>query len=168
MPVDKAEVLRQLHDQHAAAVWRYAARLTGNSTQADDVVQETLLRAWRTPHIMEQDPGSTRAWLMTVARNLVIDEARSAKSRHERASDSLPERSQGDATNALFDALLVAEALASLSEDHRAVIIRAYYKGCTCADVAAELGIATGTVKSRLHYGLRALRLALQEKGVTR
>lgn len=168
MSVDKASVLRELHDQHAAAIWRYAARLTGSSAQADDVVQETLLRAWRTPRILEEDPSTTRAWLITVARNLVIDDARSAHARHETASDALPERGQPDETTTLFDSLLVAEALATLSEDHRAVIVHAYYGGRSTAELAVELGIAEGTVKSRLHYGLRALRLALQEKGVTR
>ncbi len=60
------------------------------------------------------------------------------------------------------------EALAGLSVEHRAVIVRAYYGGRSVAGIAEELGIPEGTVKSRLHYGLRALRLALQEKGVTR
>ena len=168
MTVDRASVLRELHDQHASAIWRYAARLTGSAAAADDIVQETLLRAWRTPHILEQDPSSTRAWLVTVARNLVIDDARSARNRHESPRETLPEREGSDETAALFDSLIVAEALTTLSEDHRTVIVRAYFGGCNTAELAAELGIAQGTVKSRLHYGLRALRLALQEKGVTR
>ena len=60
------------------------------------------------------------------------------------------------------------EALAGLDVAHRAVIVHAYYGGASIAEVARRLGIPAGTVKSRLHYGLRALRLALQEKGVTR
>jgi len=168
MPVDKAQALRELHDQHAAAIWRYAAHLTGSASQADDVVQETLLRAWRTPHLLEEDPAATRGWLITVARNIVIDEARSARRRHETSRDTVPEREVPDETTSLFDNLLVAEALATLSEDHRAVIVHAYFGGRSTTETAAQLGIAEGTVKSRLHYGLRALRLALQEKGVTR
>ena len=65
------------------------------------------------------------------------------------------------------DAWLVAESLAQLSEEHRQVIVRAYYGRRTVTDIAEELDIPSGTVKSRLHYGLRALKLALQEKGVT-
>ena len=80
----------------------------------------------------------------------------------------LPERAAADATDALFEAILVEEALAALSTDHRAVVVRAYYRGLSVAEMAAELEIPQGTVKSRLHYGLRALRLALQERGVTR
>jgi len=166
--VDRASVLRELHDQHATVIWRYAVRLTGNASAADDIVQETLLRAWRTPRILDQDPSSTRSWLITVARNLVIDDARSARKRHESAQETVPEQPVDDGTDGLFDSLLVSEALTTLSSDHRAVIVRAYYGGRNTAELAAELDIAEGTVKSRLHYGLRALRLALQEKGVTR
>ena len=168
MAVDRASVLRELHDLHGAVIWRYAVHLTRNPSTADDIVQETLLRAWKTPRILDQDPGSVRSWLLTVARNLVIDDARSARKRHEVAVDVPPDRAVEDVTNGLFDTLLVAEALRALTEDHRTVIVRAYYGGQNTADLAAELGIAEGTVKSRLHYGLRALRLALQEKGVTR
>jgi RNA polymerase sigma-70 factor (ECF subfamily) len=166
--IDKASVLRELHDLHAAPLWRYTVHLTGDAANADDIVQETLLRAWRTPRILEEDPSKARAWLFTVARHLVIDEARSAHRRREIAVDEPPERPIADRTDELFDTLIVAEALAGLSEDHRQAIVRAYYGARNTAELAAELGVPEGTVKSRLHYGLRALRLALQEKGVTR
>ena len=78
MPRDDATRLSALYDAHAAPVWRYVVHLTGDRAGADDVVQETLLRAWRTPRILEQDPATTRSWMFTVARHLVIDDARSA------------------------------------------------------------------------------------------
>ena len=167
MPPDDAQRLGALYDAHAAPVWRYVVHLTGDRAGADDVVQETLLRAWRTPRILE-DPATARSWLLTVARHLVIDEARSAHHRREVAVAESPEREAADATEALFDAILIEDALAQLSIEHRGVIVRAYYGGRPVADIADELGIPEGTVKSRLHYGLRALRLALQERGVTR
>jgi RNA polymerase sigma-70 factor (ECF subfamily) len=142
--------------------------LTGDRSGADDIVQETLLRAWRTPRILQEDPSTTRAWMFTVARHLVIDEARSARRRHEVVVPETPERASADATDALFEAMLIEEALASLSIEHRIVVIRAYFGGRSIAQIAEELAIPDGTVKSRLHYGLRALRLALQERGVTR
>ncbi|HZJ39794.1 MAG TPA: sigma-70 family RNA polymerase sigma factor [Demequina sp.] len=166
--VDKASVLRELHDLHAAVIWRYVVHLTRNPSTADDIVQETLLRAWRTPRILDEDPASVRSWLFTVARNLVIDDARSARHRHEVAVEEPPDRTVEDRTDGLFDVLLVEEALKALSEDHRAVIVRAYFGGQNTVELAAELNVAEGTVKSRLHYGLRALRLVLQERGVTR
>lgn len=168
MPLGDDRRLVALYDAHAPSIWRYVVHLTGDAAGADDIVQETLLRAWRSPRILAQEPASTRAWMFTVARNLVIDEARSARRRHEIGVAETPERGLGDGTDALFESLLVEEALAGLDLEHRAVIVHAYYGGCSIAEVARRLSIPEGTVKSRLHYGLRALRLALQEKGVTR
>ncbi|WP_295781713.1 sigma-70 family RNA polymerase sigma factor [uncultured Microbacterium sp.] len=165
---DEHAQLTALYDAHAIPVWRYVVSLTGDHAGADDVVQETLLRAWRTPRVMSDDPASLRSWMYTVARNLVIDEARSARRRHELPVDELPERVRDGDTDAMFDALLVEEALSTLTPDHRAVIVSAYYGGRSVAQTAEELGIPAGTVKSRLHYAVRALRLALQERGVTR
>jgi RNA polymerase sigma-70 factor (ECF subfamily) len=161
------EAIQQLHHAHAAALWGYVLRLTGDRALAEDVVQETLLRAWR--HDVTDGPqGSARAWLFTVARNLVVDDARSARHRHEAPTDDLPERPDADRIDRLFDSLVVTDALRSIGEDHRAVVVKAYFGRLTTAEIAAELDIPPGTVKSRLHYGLRALRLALQERGVTR
>lgn len=167
MGSDDASGLTALYDAHAGPVWRYVVSLTGDRAGADDIVQETLLRAWRHPRILAE-PAAARAWLMTVARNLVIDEARSARRRHEAPVAEVPDEAGADDADALFDALLIEDALAALSSDHRAVIVTAYYGGRSTAQTAQELGIPEGTVKSRLHYGLRALRLALQERGVTR
>jgi len=163
-------LLRALHDEHARPLWRYVVSLTGDAAQAEDIVQETLLRAWRKPAVLDQRQASARAWLFTVARNLVIDDARSARKRHESsvATETLPEPITADETERVLDAWLIGDALAELSAEHRRVIALAYYGGRSVAEIAAELEIPEGTVKSRMHYGLRALRLALQEKGVTR
>ena len=67
----------------------------------------------------------------------------------------------------MLDRWLIAEALSGLSLEHRTVISAAYYEGRSVADISARLHIPEGTVKSRLHYGLRTLKLILQEKGVT-
>lgn len=167
MPDDQARLLRVLHDEHAPALWRYVVWLSGDRQLAEDVVQETLVRAWRKPEVLDQTESSARAWLFTVARNLVIDAKRSAHSRHEIAADPLPEQQVSDGTDALLDSWLVADALATLSPDHRLVVVNAYYRGKSIAEISAELDIPPGTVKSRLHYALRALRLALQERGMT-
>lgn len=155
-----------LYHEHAPALWRYALRLTGDRGRAEDVVQETLLRAWKHPEV---SGPTARAWLFTVARNLVIDQNRSAQARHETGwLANAPEPAGPDEIVATLDRMLIADAVAQLSVDHRAVICRAYYQGWSTARIAADLGIAEGTVKSRLHYAVRALRLALQEMGVTR
>ena len=78
------------------------------------------------------------------------------------------EEAVGDSTSVVLDRWLIAEALSGLSAEHRTVISAAYFEGRSVADISARLRIPEGTVKSRLHYGLRTLRLILQEKGVTR
>lgn len=167
----EAAMMRVLYDEHAAALWRYALRLTGDRARAEDVVQETLLRAWRHPEVTADADRSARAWLFTVARNMIIDERRSARFRNE-ASDPVPDdvadRASSDEVDAALNRILVGTALAQLSDEHRAVVRRAYYQGWTTAQISADLGIPEGTVKSRLHYAIRALRLGLQEMGVTR
>ncbi|WP_281252533.1 sigma-70 family RNA polymerase sigma factor [Lentzea kentuckyensis] len=160
-------MLRALHDGHAEALWRYAVRLTGDEQLAEDVVQEALLRAWRNPRILEQGSAASKAWLYTVARNFAIDECRSARARWEVGSARLPERERSDHTDRTLDAWLIADALSQLKPEHRVVIVRAYYRGESVAELAAALDVPQGTVRSRMHYGLRALRLALEENGVT-
>ncbi|CCH76200.1 RNA polymerase sigma factor [Nostocoides japonicum T1-X7] len=159
--------LRGLHDRHATELWRFAMRLTRDPQTAEDVVQEALLRAWRDPELTNRSEAASRAWLYTVVRHLVVDRWRSAAVRHETAVDEVGERAVTDRTAEVLDRWLVTDALGLLSRQHREVIAAAYYEGRSVADIAGRLGIPEGTVKSRLHYGLRSLRLALQEKGVT-
>ncbi|MDX1875620.1 MULTISPECIES: sigma-70 family RNA polymerase sigma factor [unclassified Mycolicibacterium] len=167
----EAAMMRVLYDEHAGALWRYALRLTGDAARAEDVVQETLLRAWRHPEVTADPDRPARAWLFTVARNLVIDERRSARYRNETGTpdvEQAADRAGPDEVDSALDRLLISTAMSDLSEDHRAVVKRAYYQGMSTAQIAADLQIAEGTVKSRLHYAVRALRLNLQEMGVTR
>jgi len=159
-----------LYEEHASALWHYAWRLTGDRSRAQDVVQETLLRAWQHPEVANDSERSARSWLFTVARNMIIDESRSLRFRREvsaRDDSGVPERACPDEVSAALDRMLINEALSRLTPEHRAVVQRSYIQGWTTADIAADLGIAEGTVKSRLHYALRTLRHILREMGVT-
>ena len=137
--------------------------------RAEDVAQETLLRAWRNAAVLEESRGSVRSWLFTVARNIVIDEWRSK--RNPRGDpDRRPRptsRASEDRTDQLLLSWVVAEALTQLSQEHRAVLLECYYRGQSVADASRRLGVPEGTVKSRTHYALRALRLSLEELGVS-
>jgi RNA polymerase sigma-70 factor (ECF subfamily) len=161
------QLLRALHDEYAGPLWSFVLRLTGDRARSQDVVQETLLRAWRKPSVLDEEQGSARAWLFTVARRIVVDEWRSARSRREITVDEPPEQSEADQVDALLDGWIIAEALDRLTPEHRAVIVECYYRGRSTAEAADVLRIPAGTVKSRTHYALRALRLAMQEMGVT-
>jgi len=160
-------LLRALHETYASPLQHYVVRMTGDHALAQDVVQEAMVRAWKHPEVLVREEGATRAWLYTVVRNLVIDDRRSARHQRERTTDRAPDTPQADASQAVLDAWLVADALEQLSPEHRAVVVGAYYGGRSVAELAHEHQIPEGTVKSRMHYTLRALRLALQERGVS-
>lgn len=146
---------------------RYVRHLTGDDQLAQDVVQETLLRAWTNPQILEEEVAGARAWLYTVARNIVIDHSRSARVRRECDWERAPKGGHADPTESALTSWLVADALTQLTPDHRNVLVRAYYMGQSVAELAIMMDVPPGTIRSRLHYGLRALRFALQERGVT-
>ena len=163
-------LLRALFDQHAPALLSYALRLVdGDRGRAEDVVQETLLRAWRHPEAMAADRGSPRPWLFAVARRIAVDAHRRRQARPKEVGDDVLAQvpAQDDEVDRALDAWLVADALAALSPAHREVLVQTYFAGRTVGEAAQVLGVPPGTVKSRTHYALQALRLALLERGVT-
>lgn len=164
---DESELLRALHDEHAPALWGYVIGLTGGDrARAEDVVQETLLRAWQHPDVLDQSTRSARGWLFTVAQRIVIDEWRSARRRNEVTAGDVPDAGIDD-SDSVLQSWLVTEALGRLSAPHRQALVECFYRGQTVTEAATRIGVPPGTVKSRLHYGLRALRLILEEMGVS-
>jgi RNA polymerase sigma-70 factor, ECF subfamily len=137
----------------------------GDRQRAEDLVQETIVRAWRHPDALADRPA--RPWLFAVARNLAVDSYRARQSRPAEVGqailDTLPVDDDADRT---LESWAVAEAIASLRPDHRKVLVETYYRGCSVAETAATLGIPPGTVKSRTFYALKALKLALEERGL--
>jgi RNA polymerase sigma-70 factor (ECF subfamily) len=156
-------LVTSLYVEHGRILLAYVTRLTGDRQLAEDVVQETLLRAWRHAGTLTEEKGSIRGWLLTVARNIATDKARARMVRpvevHEDAAPPVSIDHSDDVVNSIY----VLEALQSLSPEHRAVLVEVYYGGKTAAEAASTLGVPAGTVKSRTYYALRALRLALQE-----
>lgn len=168
MPSPDEQLVRMLYAEHAAALWSFVVPLVGGDrVRAQDVVQETMLRAWRRTDELAQANGSVRPWLFTVARNIVVDEWRRHRTDRDVPLDTGPEAAVDDRTDAVLDGWIVGDALSRLSADHRAVLEQCYFHGRTTKEAARVLGIPEGTVKSRAHYALRALRLTLQEMGVT-
>ncbi|MFJ8582930.1 sigma-70 family RNA polymerase sigma factor [Micromonospora sp. NPDC093277] len=153
--------MRELHDVHAAPLRRFLLRLTlGNHDGAEELLQETLLRAWRNLDRLPTDTESVRRWLFTVARHLAIDAARSRKRRPTEVTtvDLNHLAATREHTETVIAVHTIRGALPKLALHHRAVLVVLYYRGFSTAEAAAALGIPEGTVKSRAHHALRALR----------
>lgn len=156
-----------LYADHGAALFRYALGLTGGDSQrAEDLVQEAMLRAWRSAGILPI--RSPRSWLFSTARNLAIDAHRARQSRPTEASQAaLDSAAVADTAERIAESVDMAQALAALRPEHRQAIEETFYRGSSMTEAAAALGIPPGTVKSRTYYGLKALKLVLQERGIT-
>jgi RNA polymerase sigma-70 factor (ECF subfamily) len=167
LPSCDEDFSRALYDEHGAALTTYVQRLVhGDRQRAEDIVQETVLRAWE--HAGGIPSEARRPWLFVTARRLVIDSDRARRARPVEVPVLVDGVGQDDGLDAALDALLVTDALRAISAEHRQVLFDAYYRGQTAAQIATARGLPAGTVRSRLHYALRALRLALQERGVDR
>jgi RNA polymerase sigma-70 factor, ECF subfamily len=155
--------VREAYAAHAGELYGFAARSLGDAGLAEEAVQETFLRAWRAGDRFDPQIGSLRTWLFAILRNVVIDLGRARAAR-----PGLAEGGVEPTVDPLNDALLawqVEEAMRRIGEEHRRVLVETYYRARPYAEVAAELGVPEGTVKSRVYYGLRALRVALEEIG---
>jgi len=164
--VSDEALVRTLYAEHAGPLLRYALHLTnGDRQRAEDIVQETLLRAWLHPEAIAERPA--RPWLFAVARNLAVDAYRARRARpHEVGEAALELIPAPDEADRALESWAVADALRALRPEHRGVLLETYYRGRSVAEAAVVLGIPAGTVKSRTFYALRALKLALEERGL--
>ena len=161
---DPDAVIRELYANHAKALHGYVQLFCPDRASADDIVQETFIRAWRHLPQLSGDDRPVRPWLLRVARNLLIDANRAARARPMTVQEEAAgEPGTDSGLEEILDRQLVSDALQHLSPAHRDVLVATYYRGGTLATVARELGIPHGTARSRLHYALGALRKQLQE-----
>jgi RNA polymerase sigma-70 factor, ECF subfamily len=152
-------LIRSLYEEHGRALLAYATRLTGDRAAAEDVVQETLVRAWRHSQSLVNEKGSVRGWLLTVARNIVTDRVRAKAARPTEVAESpATPPIERDHSESVVNSMVVLDALDKLSAEHRDVIVELYYRGRTVSEAADVLGVPAGTVKSRSYYALRAMR----------
>jgi len=155
--------VREAYAAHAGELYGFAVRSLADRGLAEEAVQETFLRAWRAGERFDPQIGSLRTWLFAILRNVVIDLGRARAAR-----PGVAEGGVEPSVEPLEEALLawqIEEAMRRIGDQHRHVLLETYYRGRPYAEVADELGVPEGTVKSRVYYGLRALRVALEEIG---
>ena len=165
-PGAREAVLRDLIPNYRSMLIAHATRLTGGDRGwAEDVVQETFVRAWRHADRLTPEQGSVCGWLMRVAHNLVVDGYRAARSRPAEVEldEAVPVPAADDSERVL-DRTVVARVLAGLPAPQRAALVETYLHDRTAAEAAVVLGVPVGTVKSRVFYALRQLR-AMRDDG---
>jgi RNA polymerase sigma-70 factor (ECF subfamily) len=167
-PVDQGEEnLTVSYSEHVPALCAYVSRLVlGDQHKAEDIVQETLLRCWR--KFGTTDADLLRPWLFKTARNLVIDGYRRSQSRPQEVQGAHRFSSQEaeiDEIERTLTSVVLTDALQALSPAHRETLESIYFQGRSIEETARFLDVPTGTVKSRVFYALRSLKLALQERG---
>ena len=165
--LDEAAI-RAAYSAHGGEMFGFATRSLGDAGLAEEAVPETFLRAWRAADRFDEQLGTLRTWLFSILRHVMIDFARARSARPPLAGEQI-EHPAAPPPEDQFDRALVAwqieEALRRIGEDHRRVLVETYFRGRPYKEVADELGIPEGTVKSRVYYALRAVRLALEEMG---
>lgn len=164
--------VRAAYRAHGPELYRFVLRGLGDPGAAQDVVQEAFVRAWRAADRFDPALASLRVWLFAITRNAMLDHARAARARPWQAELMDPPRAQEasaaieDPSEQLVRSWVIEEALRRLSDEHRTAIVETHLRERPYADVAAELGIPIGTLRSRLFYGLKALRVTMDEMGI--
>ncbi|MET7458675.1 sigma-70 family RNA polymerase sigma factor [Streptomyces sp. NPDC005574] len=161
------ELMEMLYREHAPALRARVLRLVaGDQQRAEDVVQETMLRAWKHKTRLRRGDGSLRPWLVTVAKRIAIDGYRSRQEWRDAGPEILEDLPAAEEIDRTLTLMVLYDALAALSPPHREVLVETYFKGVTHIDAANRLGIPSGTVRSRVFYALRSMKLLLEERGV--
>ena len=161
-------IIAALYQAYWAPLMSFVLRLTGGDRQhAEDIVQETMVRAWREASRLDLSGPSLMPWLTAVARRIVIDEHRRRRARPaESGEDTAPDLPVDDNTADTVLRVAVADAMLQLTSSHRQVINETILRDRTATQAAVTLGIPVGTVKSRVHYALRVLEVVLAERGL--
>ena len=163
-----ADRIGSFFDAISGPLMRYLLRLTrGEHHLAEDLLQETFLRAWRNVDTMPADAAAARPWLFTVARRATIDALRARRARVTEVELSPLDtgEEQRDIADRVVDSELIRAALPKLTPRHQEILIEVYFRDREVEDIARHLQVPEGTVKSRTFYALRSLGAALADAG---
>jgi len=155
------EFMRGLYERCKPQLEAYLVRLTRDPQWSEDIVQEALIRAWQMRHRLTNGEAASRSWLFTVAYRIFIDEYRSRPSVKLTGDDIASPGPGNNDMDKLAWSMTLAVAMGKLTEAHREAIVHIYYMNRTVDETGRMLGISPGTVKSRVHYALCALRKQL-------
>jgi RNA polymerase sigma-70 factor (ECF subfamily) len=158
-----AAMFDALVEPHREAMYAYVMRLTeGDEALAESVLKETFYRAAAEPDRYPQRPSAVRPWLVLIARTVLRDGERLAPAGH----DDRPARGTGERSSrrAKPAPITVVRAMDELSPVHRELLVELVYKGVSLQEAAGGMGVPVETVKSRLYFAMRALRVVLDQQ----
>ncbi len=161
---DSTAMLTLLYERHWSDLIQYVNRKLSDRHQAEEIAQETMLRAWRHAEQLAPERGSVWGWLSRVAHNLTVDHIRYKRARLTEVNESFAApnlMAAVDHSDDVVDSIHLANIIAQLPRAQREVLYLIYWQNRTCAEAAAILDVPVGTVKSRLHQALRHLRTLL-------
>ena len=157
--------LAAAHATYHARLLARARRIVVDPDLAEDVVQEAFIRAWRACSSFDPSGGPLVNWLLVITANTAIDAVKGRLRRPPLASGPVGEQASGTAINDIDLFVLRSQlrhALSSIGAHHRDAVVETVLRDRPYADVAAELGVTPGTLRTRVHYGLRRLRCVLE------
>jgi RNA polymerase sigma-70 factor (ECF subfamily) len=156
------DALAALHDRYAQVVYSVALRVLGDTTQAEDILQEIFLQLWRKPETFDSNRGSLGAWLAVIARHRAIDQLR--RRRPESDIEDVMISVDSDLEQAADRNRAIARirsAVEQLPSDQRRALELAFFQGLTHSEIATKTGEPLGTIKTRIRAALAALRKGL-------
>ncbi len=154
--------LAALYDRHAPTLLALGLRIVKHRGEAEDLLHDVFLEAWRNAKSYDLNRGRVRTWLVIRMRSRALDVLKSARVSRRTDDERVAERVVGDDDpSARPDQRRVRAALAEVPPDQRAILELAYFEGLSCSDIATRLTIPIGTVKSRLAAALTKLRNTL-------
>jgi len=165
---DDDVALHTLYQRYGGLVYSLAYRMIRDQSRAEEVVQETFIRVWRTANTFDVERGRVEAWVVTIARNVTISLLRKepAKPTEDYSAEvnALVDEQAGPEDAAWINdrRQIVREALHEIPEAQRRVVIMAYFDGLTQAEIAEKLCEPIGTIKSRLRLALKRLEQLLK------
>lgn len=157
--------VRAAYDAHGAELYGFCRGMLGDDGAAEDAVQEVFVRAWRARERYDAARATLRTWLFSIARNVVVDMYRQRSARPV-VSGQVPDDVDAvpDHADQVLLGLQLRHGLALLSADQRRAVTEIALRGRTSTELASELGTSDSTVRSRLYYGLKAMRTTIQRK----
>ena len=162
---DVGPPVAELYQRYGKRLYRFGVQHLGNEGLAEEMVQETFVRLWRTAGRFDADKASVGTYLYVIARSVAADIRKRPSSRSLMPVDDADVPPIPDNVDQILSSMVVREALDALGRAHADVIRLAHEEGLTQAQIADRLGLPLGTVKTRTFHGMRALRTALIERG---